>query len=79
MQLKVRTAEGQGGILNVLVVPHGEAMAVPLEVPIKSLNLHERVSSIGSQELPMSQIVLQGKFDISDALLWLQSCVNDVP
>ena len=27
----------------------------------------------------MSQIVLSGKFDVSDALNWLQACVNDVP
>ena len=48
VQVKVRTAEGQAGMITVLVIPHGESVCVPLEIPIKSLSLHERVSSIGS-------------------------------
>ena len=50
-----------------------------MEVPIKSLNLHERVSIIDTANLPISVIKLSGKFDAQDALKWVSNCIADIP
>jgi hypothetical protein len=80
VQLQLRTPEGQSSIISVLIIPYGdEHTGVSLEVPIKSLNLHERVSIIDTANLPISVIKLSGKFDAQDALKWVSNCIADPP
>lgn len=51
-----------------------------LEVPLKPLNLHQRISSIGTiTTLPLSHIKISGKFDTSEALTWIANSIPDVP
>lgn len=79
VSLKLRTHEGTSAILQVLIIPYGEPTSVALEVPLKPLNLHERVSSIDAVSYPCSVIKVSGKFSISDALQWVSNCVQDAP
>ena len=61
MQLQLRTAEGRSSIISVLIIPYSDdATGVCLEVPIKCLSLHERVSVIDTVNLPISLIQLRG-------------------
>ena len=73
--LKLRTAEGQLGSLSAFVVekkavPEGSgnddpALCALLEIPLKPLNLHERVPGLEQHEmeqLPLSRIVVRGRF-----------------
>ena len=59
-----------------------DATCATLEVPLKPLNLHERINSLTQQELeqlPMSEIKLSGSFSQSDALQWVSNCIPNVP
>lgn len=57
VQLKIRTAEGQQGSLNAFVIEKSTgAASVPpmcamLEIPLKPLNLHERITALTAQEM----------------------------
>ena len=54
VQLKIRTAEGQQGSLNAFVIEkaaQGPSMCAMLEIPLKPLNLHERISALSAQEI----------------------------
>ena len=80
VELQMRTLEGQSSVISVLIIPYGDdQVGVSIEVPIKSLNLHERVSIIDTANLPMSVLKLSGNFDSSDALKWCSNCISDVP
>ena len=53
-----------------------------LEIPLKPLNLHERVSSLPAHELaelPLSRLVISGRFTQSDGLQWIANCIPNVP
>jgi len=52
---------------------------INLEIPVKSLNLHERCQPVDMNMLSVSTIKLTGNFDNSDALLWISNCINDLP
>jgi len=69
----------------VLVVPRLESKNLTcqyLDVPLKPLNLHERVDQIAPEELaalPLSSIQIQGRFSLADAHTWVSNCLQDVP
>jgi len=53
-----------------------------LEIPLKPLNLHDRITSLTAQEmeqLPLSRLVIRGRFSQSDGLQWISNCVPNVP
>ena len=53
-----------------------------LDVPLKPLNLHERVNAINEEEkesLLLTKIKIGGKFSLSDAYYWISHCIPDVP
>ena len=79
--IKIRTTEGQNGLITAIIIPHTESIAVPLEIPVKALNLHSRVklSEKHFEGLPASQVKISGKFDIEDALQWLNNCMPEAP
>ena len=73
--LKIRTAEGQQGSLNAFLIEkvtnNQNPICATLDIPLKPLNLHERVSPLSVQEmedLPMSRVVINGRFSQQDAL-----------
>jgi len=85
IEIKIRTSEGQTGHLNVLITPKpstGNKTAQFLDVPLKPLNLHERIDSIDENlksELPLSIVKIKGKFSLNDAHNWISNCIPDVP
>jgi len=47
---------------------------------LKPLNLHERIEKIESMdELPLSKIIIRGKFTMSDCHNWISNCIPEVP
>ena len=57
-------------------------MCANLEIPLKPLNLHERIAPLSipeMEELPLSRIVIQGRFGQSDGLQWISNCIPNVP
>jgi Bardet-Biedl syndrome 7 protein len=53
-----------------------------LDIPLKPLNLHERVESIDEtvlSTLPLSTIKITGRFTLTDAHNWISNCLTDVP
>jgi hypothetical protein len=53
-----------------------------LDVPLKPLNLHERIDDIEEaiqSKLLLSKIKITGVFSLSDAHNWIQNCLPDVP
>jgi Bardet-Biedl syndrome 7 protein len=53
-----------------------------LDIPLKPLNLHERVEQVDDKVwelLPLSRIKMLGKFSLSDAHNWISNCLPDVP
>lgn len=53
-----------------------------MQVPLKPLSLHERVQELTDahrESLPMSEIIIKGKFSMSDALQWISNCLPNVP
>jgi Bardet-Biedl syndrome 7 protein len=73
------------GNLIVFVIPKhttNNKTCQTLEVPLKPLNLHERIDSIDDKvmtELALSEIKISGKFSLSDAHSWISNCLPDVP
>ena len=54
VQLKIRTAEGQQGSLHAFVMEKkssGQQMCAMLEIPLKPLNLHERITALTAAEV----------------------------
>lgn len=53
-----------------------------LNVELKPLNLHERTEPIDQEtlnQIPLSQLTLNGRYTISDAHTWISACLPDVP
>ena len=57
-------------------------MCAMFEIPLKPLSLHERITALTAQEmeqLPLSRIVISGRFSQSDGLQWVSNCIPNVP
>ena len=73
------------GHLQIFIFPKiatGNKTCSVLDVPLKPLNLHERVDNISKEildTLPLSMIRISGKFTLSDAHNWISNCLPDVP
>ena len=53
-----------------------------LDIPIKPLNLHERINTIEKEDyerLMLTKIKIGGRFTSSDAFYWISRCIPDVP
>ena len=74
ISMKIRTAEGVQGNLMVFIIPKPESdsdqmqskdVCAMTEVPLKPLNLHERIQNIPEElraALPFSKILIKGGF-----------------
>ena len=83
LEIKIRTVEGQHGILNAYVIPKLQPKTCQRqELKIKPLSLHERVdrSTIESElkTRPLTTLTLQGAFTLSDVHAWILLCLPDV-
>lgn len=46
LEIKIRTAEGQQGFIQALILPKNSLGCQSLEIPLKPLNLHSKIHSI---------------------------------
>ena len=83
MEIRIRTSEGQQGNIQVLILPQGSNSCQNIEVPLKPLNLHQKVLKIDPQvqeNLILNTIKFQNKtLYISDSLQWISNILPDVP
>ena len=81
LEIKIRTSEGQQGNIQVMILPKDSQACQNIEVPLKPLNLHQKINEIDLNELGlMSSIKIKSKnLDIEDSLLWISNILPDVP
>ena len=71
--------------MSVFVIPKpssGNKTCQVLDIPLKPLNLHERIDSIDPsilEKLELTTIKMTGRFSMSDAHNWISNCLHDVP
>lgn len=81
LEIKIRTSEGQQGNIQVIILPRDSQACQNLEVPLKPLNLHEKINEIEiTEDMLLSTIKIKSKnLDIEDSLLWISNILPDVP
>jgi hypothetical protein len=63
----------------VIILPKDSQACQSIEVPLKPLNLHQKVNEVEPNEL-LSTINIQSKnLDIEDSLTWISNILPDVP
>lgn len=78
-QIRLRTVEGLSGTISCFVLPSTNPKTAHLiNLPIKPLSLHEKVTDVPS-DIPMSELRLTGPFTVTDMHQWLSMCVNELP
>ena len=81
MQMKVRTIEGQHGLLRAFIIPFlTPKTCQKVEYDIKPLSLHQRLSE--SPETPPPVLVMmkmEGAFSETDMHGWVHDCLPEVP
>lgn len=79
LEVKVRSIEGQYGVLQAYVTPCLEPRSSCLrQYQIKPLSLHQRVHSF-DDSLPCNILQMTGPFNLSDIHSWVSYCLPDVP
>lgn len=67
------------GNIQAIILPRDSEACQNIEVPLKPLNLHQKVNEQEENEL-MSTIKIKSKnLDIEDSLLWISNILPDVP
>ena len=76
---KVRSIEGQYGVLNAYITPQLHPRSARLRsYQIKPLSLHQRVHSFDTT-LPCNTLRVAGSFSLSDIHSWIAFCLPGVP
>jgi hypothetical protein len=79
LEIKIRTSEGQVGNIQVIILPRDSQACQNIEVPLKPLNLHQKVNEMEMSDL-LSTIKIKSKnLDIEDSLLLISNILPDVP
>lgn len=83
LEIKIRTVEGQHGLLNAYLIPKLQPKTCQKqELRIKPLSLHEKIErSVFEQEWkrrPCSTLTITGSFTLSDVHSWILFCLPDV-
>lgn len=83
--LLIRAPEGLlGGNISFYVVPQETSdtnTCTVIEVPLKPLNQHERISSIPADlvdQLPWSSLRIAGNFSHSEGISWVSNCLPNI-
>ncbi|CAL8093063.1 unnamed protein product [Calicophoron daubneyi] len=82
LDLRMRTIEGQYGLLHVYVVPRGHSPVIcrELEFPIRPLSLHCRTHTfVDDPARPLNKLTLTGKFSLAEMHMWLIFCLPETP
>lgn len=79
LEVKVRSIEGQYGILQAYITPQMEPKSCQVrQYQIKPLSLHRRVHSFDDSR-PYNVLKLTGSFSLGEAHSWMIYCLPDVP
>ncbi|KAJ1521166.1 hypothetical protein ONE63_002861 [Megalurothrips usitatus] len=82
LELRLRTVEGQAGLLRVYVTPLVAPKCAALRVlSIPPLSLHARTHAAGPGDpgdRPYSTLTLRGPFSLAEVHAWLAACLPDV-
>ncbi|XP_066575921.1 BBSome complex member BBS7 [Amia ocellicauda] len=79
LELKVRSIEGQYGILQAYITPRLQPKTCQVrQYQIKPLSLHQRTHSI-EHDRPMNTLTLTGQFSFAEIHSWVVFCLPDVP
>ena len=81
IEIKIRTSEGQQGNINALIIPKDSQACQNIEIPLKPLNLHQKIEEFQPEEsMLLNKIIIKAKnLDLEDSLMWLQNILPDVP
>ena len=60
LEIKIRTSEGQVGNIQVIILPRDSQACQNIEVPLKPLNLHQKVNEMELSDL-LSTIKIKSK------------------
>lgn len=77
-ELRYRTIEGSGGLVNLYVTSKSEPKVCnPIEIEIKPLSLHHRVRDI--VPIKKNDLTITGKFRANQIHDWISHILPDVP
>ena len=79
MDIKIRTIEGQYGLLQVYVTSRIQPKnCIVKQYVIKPLSLHQRCHVIDDKR-PINKLKLTGTFSLSEMHSWLHYCIPELP
>eukprot|EP00448_Togula_jolla_P019777 CAMPEP_0170576036 /NCGR_PEP_ID=MMETSP0224-20130122/4179_1 /TAXON_ID=285029 /ORGANISM="Togula jolla, Strain CCCM 725" /LENGTH=756 /DNA_ID=CAMNT_0010898853 /DNA_START=47 /DNA_END=2317 /DNA_ORIENTATION=+ len=79
-QVRLRTVEGLHGSISCFVLPQTSPKTTHLvQLAVKPLSLHEKVSNAVPPNVPMNELKLTGPFSKMDMHQWLGLCINELP
>ncbi|XP_042193764.1 Bardet-Biedl syndrome 7 protein isoform X1 [Callorhinchus milii] len=79
LELKIRSIEGQYGILQAYITPRLQPKTCQVhQYQIKPLSLHQRTHSF-DQTRPVNTLTLTGQFSFAEVHSWVVFCLPEVP
>lgn len=79
LDLKIRTIEGQYGILQAYITPNIQPKCCQLRMyRIKPLSLHTRIHAFDINR-PHNVLTFRGGFSFAEIHSWLEFCLPEVP
>uniref|UniRef100_A0A0N5A236 Bardet-Biedl syndrome 7 protein homolog n=1 Tax=Parastrongyloides trichosuri TaxID=131310 RepID=A0A0N5A236_PARTI len=78
IEIRIRSVEGQYGVLKAYIVPRGLPKTCQLRTySIKPLALHEKIHDF-DENRPLNKLILEGNFNLAEAHSWLYMCCSQV-
>ncbi|XP_033106003.1 Bardet-Biedl syndrome 7 protein homolog isoform X2 [Anneissia japonica] len=79
LELKVRSIEGQYGVLQAYVTPRVQPKVCQVrQYLIKPLSLHQRIHNL-DETRPMNTLKLTGQFSLAEIHSWVNQCLPEIP
>ncbi|XP_077557908.1 BBSome complex member BBS7-like isoform X1 [Haemaphysalis longicornis] len=79
LEVKIRTIEGQQGVLRAYVTPHLQPKCCRLrEFQIRPLSLHRRTHTLSEEDRPLNALKLRGAFSLAEVHAWLVLSLPEV-
>ncbi|KAI4462734.1 bardet-biedl syndrome 7 protein [Holotrichia oblita] len=79
LEVKIRTIEGQHGILQAYITPLTQPKFCQLKIhEIKPLSLHLRIHNF-DQSRPYNSLTVKGQFSLAEIHSWVYQCLPEVP
>ncbi|XP_065310019.1 BBSome complex member BBS7-like isoform X1 [Dermacentor albipictus] len=79
LEVKIRTIEGQQGVLRAYVIPQLQPKCCQLrQYQIRPLSLHRRAHSVDDQDRPLNVLKLCGPFSLAEMHAWLVLSLPEV-